>query len=79
MMRGRPTAQAAFAIIYYARLLLVGTCRCTCMYVGVHGYPGGKVRAISHEALAHGDIARDPTRSHQIPWLRVRLLEMFFF
>ena len=31
---------------------------------------------ISHEALARGDIARDPARSRQIPWLRVRLREM---
>ena len=29
-----------------------------------------------HEALARGHIARDPPRSHQIPWLRVRLREM---
>ena len=35
--------------------------------------PGGKVRAISRGVLARGDIARDPARSRQIPWLRVRL------
>ena len=39
-------------------------------------YPGGEVRVISDEALARGDIARDPARSRQIPWLRVRLREM---
>ena len=33
--------------------------------------PGGKVRAISREALARSDIARDPARSRQIPWNRV--------
>ena len=42
----------------------------------VCAYPGGKVRAISREALVRGDIARDPTRLRQIPWLRVRLCEM---
>ena len=36
-------------------------------------YPGGKVRAISRGVLARGDIARDPARSRQIPWFRVRL------
>ena len=35
--------------------------------------PGGKVRAISRGVLARGDIARDPARSRQIPWFRVRL------
>ena len=39
-------------------------------------YPGGKVSTISREALARGDIARDPTRSRQIPWLCMRLREM---
>ena len=39
----------------------------------VHVYPGGKVRAISRGVLARGDIARDPARSRQIPWFRVRL------
>ena len=42
------------------------TCKC------LHVYPGGKVRAISGEALARSDIARDPTRSRQIPWLCVK-------
>ena len=37
---------------------------------------GGKVRVISREALARGDIARDPTFSRQIPCLHVRLREM---
>ena len=37
------------------------------------GFPGGKVRAISRGVLARGDIARDPARSRQIPWFRVRL------
>ena len=46
------------------------------MYVHVCMYPVGKVRAISREALASGDIACDPTSSRQIPWLRVRLREM---
>ena len=35
--------------------------------------PGGKVRAISRGVLSRGDIARDPARSRQIPWFRVRL------
>ena len=39
-------------------------------------YPGGKVRANSRGDLARGDIARDPVRSRQIPWFRVRLREM---
>ena len=43
--------------------------QCTCTYT----YPGGKVRVISREALARGDIARDPTFSRQIPCLRLRL------
>ena len=47
------------------------TCICT-----LYMYLGGKVRVISREALAHGDIARDPAHSRQIPWLRVRLREM---
>ena len=38
--------------------------------------PGGKVRAISRGDLARGDIARDPVRSRQIPWFRVRLREI---
>ena len=42
----------------------------------IHVYPGGKVRAISRGDLARGDIARDPVRSRQIPWFRVRLREM---
>ena len=37
--------------------------------------PGGKVRAISRRDLARGAIARDPARSRQIPWFRVRLRE----
>ena len=45
---------------------------CTC----IHVYTGGKVCAISLEALARYDIVRDPTRSRKIPWLRVRLREM---
>ena len=44
--------------------------------MGYYMYPGGKVRAISRGNLARGDIARDPVRSRQIPWFRVRLREM---
>ena len=42
------------------------------MYMYMYMYPGGKVRVISLEALARGDIAR----SRQIPWLHVCLREM---
>ena len=35
-----------------------------------------RFRVISREALARGNIAHDPARSRQIPWLRVRLREM---
>ena len=57
----------------------IHTCTCTCTCTCIDGalqlsdYPGGKVRAISRGVLARGDIARDPARSRQIPWFRVRL------
>ena len=55
-----------------------GSCVLTCRLVfseklKLCSYPGGKVRAISRGVLARGDIARDPARSRQIPWFRVRL------
>ena len=39
--------------------------------MGDPGWKGARDFAISREALARGDIARDPARSRQIPWNRV--------
>ena len=58
------------------------TCTYRYMYIQINIHVHTRVerfarfRVISREALARGDIARDPARSRQISWLRVRLREM---